>query len=95
MSSNLGKTMSDRNSSGNSIDNILGVFKVSFEWYQSKPQGGRGEWKDGFVLFDAKSANDLNCAIADHIESKSSCYCEHMKATDIVCILSNDDGGDA
>ena len=62
------------------------MFKVTFKWLQGNPQGGVRKWKEQFILFDADSAESLNGKIAGHIEEKSNCYHEHMKAVEITRI---------
>jgi len=38
---------------------------------------------------NANSAEELNCAIKEHIKARSSDYCQYMRATDVVCIRVN------
>ena len=59
------------------------MFKVTFEWLESSPNGGGERWKGCFHLFDEETSEDLNNKIDSWIKNKSSSYHKHVKAVDI------------
>lgn len=62
------------------------MFKVTFQWYQTSPHGGKGSWKEKFVLYDECAAGELNAKIDEYIRESSGSYQENMTAIDVVRI---------